>query len=275
MKKITIIILGLMIVLTCINTSWAGTANLQVIPNSVDIGSNFNGIDLTISGNMPMSSDVYIKISSPSDSVLELSKKGKVGFFWLNVENTVVSNVPKLYQIISSKPLSQVPPNLRNELGLNTDFSSVYSTGEVVKQSDSGSVRLSKKEADNYLKALVGIYKGNHLYDVKENAVIIKGDKFEAVAKLPPNIPQEKCNVTVYAIKDGKLISTVSTPFNVAGVGIVRWLSNEAIYSGPEYGFIAVLFALAFGAGVALFFGFIENLLNKGNPTGFSPGAGH
>ncbi|MFZ5632681.1 MAG: TIGR02186 family protein [Bacillota bacterium] len=275
MKKLLIFMLGLMIVLAFINTAGAGEASLRVVPDRIDIGPNFNGAELTITGDAPEGSDIYIKVSSPNDSVLHLSKKGKVGLFWMNVENTVVTSVPKLYRIISSAPFSRVPPALQGELGISPDFSEIYTRSVVVKRSDKGPARLAKEDAGKYIGALIDIYKDNGLYGVAENAVMARDGKFQAVVKLPPNIPQEKCSVTVYAVREGKVAGTVSAPFQVRGVGLVRWLGNEAIYNGPEYGFIAVLLALAFGTGIALLFSFVENAINNGVKTGLNHGAGH
>ncbi|MCL6477542.1 MAG: TIGR02186 family protein [Peptococcaceae bacterium] len=275
MKKILFFMLVLVIVITCVNTALAGEESLRVVPDRIDIGPGFNGAELTITGNAPEGSDIYIKVTSPDDSVLQLSKKGKVGLFWMNVENTVVTNVPKLYRVVSSAPFSRMPPALQGELGINPDFSGIYSGVQVVKHTDSGTVRLPDKDAGKYVEALIGIYKDNGLYGTGENTVQAGEGKFKAVVKLPPNIPQEKCTVTVYAVRDGKVVSTASAPFKVSGVGLVRWLGNEAIYNGPEYGFIAVLLALAFGAGIAQLFSLVENAMGGGEKTGLSHGAGH
>jgi hypothetical protein len=273
MKKIIITILPLMIVLTCISAAWAGEATVSVSPGRVDIGANFNGAELTVTGEAPEGSDIYVKVSSPDDSVLQLSKKGKVGLFWLNVENTVVTNIPKLYQLISSGSLDRLPSG--NELEINRDFSQVYSKAVVVKHTEDGPVRLPREDADKYVSALIDIYKNNGLYSVRENAVAVENGKFRANIILPPGVPQEKCSVTVYAVKDGRLVGTATVPFKVSATGVVRWLSGEAIYSGPEYGFIAVMTALAFGTVVALLFTYIEGALSGGRKNGLSPGAGH
>lgn len=275
MKKIIFLMLGLMLALTCASAAQAGGAGLDVFPGRVDIGPDFNGAELTITGEAPMGSDIYIKVSSPDDSVLELNRKGKVWLFWMNVENTTVTDVPKLYLVLSSAPLDSAPADLRTKLGISGDFSYIYSRAVVKKHTENGSVKLPKESADSYVSALVDIYRKSGLYGIKEKAVSVKDGKFTAKVMLPPNIPHEKCSVTAYAVKDGVLLDNASDSFSVAGVGLVRWLSRESIFYGPEYGFMAVLIALAFGAGIAVLFSKIESMLGKGKNTGFSAGAGH
>lgn len=275
MKKITCAALTAVLVLIFICPVFAGTAtSINIDPDIIEIGSTFNGTPITISGTVPEGSDVFVKIASPYDSVLQLDKKGKVGLFWMNVENTVVKNVPKLYQIVSSTPLAGVNPVLAKEMGVSPDFSDAFVKAVAVRHAGENSSTLTGDSAVDYFKAMTDIYKQNHLYDVKENAIKIKDGQYEASFYLPPNIPQEKCAVTVYTVKNGQITSSVTSPFRVDGIGMVRWLSREAIYDGPEYGFLAVMIALGFGAAVAFMFSYLEGLIS-GKKAEFGAGGGH
>ncbi|GBF33276.1 transmembrane protein co-occuring with sulfite exporter TauE/SafE [Desulfocucumis palustris] len=275
MKKILLVILALTFAMSFSGLALAQDPGIRVSPANIDIGMNFKGADLDITGNVPRGADIFIKVSSPNDLRLELDKKGKVGPFWMNVENTTVTNVPKLYQIISSKPLAELSGDIKKQTGIDQTFGPIYAWAKVEKHSDDGLVELPADKAKTYISALVDIYRKSGLYAVNENAVSINGDRFNARVKLPPNIPQEKCTVTVYAVKDGRIVDTSLVPFNVASVGMVRWFNSEAIYDGPQYGFIAVMLALAFGTAVAFLFSYLENILSGGKTTGFNPGASH
>lgn len=277
MKKYIIFLSAFLILFACakFNPVRAEGAGVDVSPQRVEIGLDFKWAELSVSGTAPDGSHVYIKVASPDDSVMELAKKGKVGLFWLNVENVRVTDFPKLYQVVSSKPLDMLPEALRDDLGLNHDFSYVYSRAEVVRRSENGPVQLSGEDADEYIAALIGINKKKGLYTVRENIVDVEGAKFHASIFLPPNVPKEKCRVTVYAVSDGKLVSSKSATFEVDSVGMTRWLHRKAIYDGPMYGFMAVMIAIAFGTGVAMIFSYIENVLSGGQKTSFNPGTGH
>lgn len=275
MKKMIIFLLGLMIVLTCISPALAADTGITVSPSRVMIGPGFNGAELAVSGEAPTGADIYIKVASPDDSVLDLSKKGKVGLFWMNVENTTVSGVPKLYQVYSSGTLDRLTPDLQKDTGISPGFAPIYTSARVFRHSGEGPVQLSGEKAGSYVAALVDIYRENGLYAIRENSVSAAEGKFKADIKLPPNVPQEKCSITVYAVRGGKIVATAGAPFEIAGTGVVRWLSREAIYNGPEYGFMAVMFALAFGAGIAFIFSYLEGLFGGGKGSGMSAGAGH
>ncbi|WP_051273265.1 TIGR02186 family protein [Desulfotruncus alcoholivorax] len=273
-KTVRLAATALMIVLVCAIPALAETAPV-VSPQQVNIGLNFKGADLTVSGAVPEGADVYIKVTSPNDSVLELNKKGRVGGMWMNVENTEVSNVPKLYQIISSQKITVLPQELREELGLTQDFEPIYQNAIVEKKTDSGSVPLSGSEARSFVSSLIKIYQKSGLYAVNENAVKIEHGQYRATIQLPPNIPQETCQVTVYTVKGGSLLGSAVKTFNVNTVGITSWLNHEAIVDGPTYGLIAVLIALFFGTGIAFLFGYIEKIVSGGKSSGFNAGASH
>ena len=100
------------------------------------------------------------------------------------------------------------------------------------------------------------------MYGLNESTVQVKDGNFKASLQLPANIPQEKCNVTVYFIKGGKVIGTSNESFNVETVGIVKWLNDQAIYDGPSYGFMSVMIALIVGAAIAYLFIFLESRKN-------------
>lgn len=275
MKKSVVLLLVLVLVVACASVAWAGPVDVSVWPDKIDVGLNFKGADLSVSGTVPEGSDVYVKVVSPFDSVLQLSQKGRVGLFWMNIENVNVTKVPKLYQVLSSAPLDNLPSEFGIQYGLMTDFDPVYQNALVTKHGEEDSVGLSQREADVYVDSLVNIYKKSGLYAVDENAVMVNGSRFEASVPLPPNMPQEECEVTVYAVKNGVLVDKQSVPLQVGSIGLVSWLNHEAIYDGPNYGFMAVFIALACGTGIALLFSYLERLLTGDKTKGFDAGASH
>ena len=259
MKRWMAVLLGLMFLFSFTRQGIAAENKITISPDKVEVGLNFKGATLDISGSVPENAGVYIKVSSPNDSILDLSKKGKVSLFWMNVENTSVTKVPKLYQVLSSRPLSDLTEDQQKSLGIDQNFSAVFQAAEVDKHSESGPVKLEKSEANEFISSLVTIYKKAGLYGINESAVQVNDGHFNARLQLPANIPQEKCNVTVYFIKGGEVIGTSNESFNVETVGIVKWLNNEAIYDGPSYGFLSVIIALMVGAAIAFLFIFLEN----------------
>ena len=258
MKRLVVVLLGLMFSFSFASQGMAAENKLTISPDKVDVSLNFKGTTLNISGSVPDNAGVYIKVSSPNDSILDLSKKGKVSLFWMNVENTSVTKVPKLYQVLSSRPLSELTEDLQEKLGIDQNFSAVFQAAEVSGHSENGSVKLEGSEANEFISSLVTIYKKAGLYGLNESTVQVNDGHFNASLQLPANIPQEKSNVTVYFMKDGKVLGTSNDSFDVETVGIVKWLNSLAIYDGPSYGFMSVMIALIVGTAIAYLFIFLE-----------------
>jgi len=275
MKAKIVIPFVLVIILSWITTAWAAETGLDIYPRNVHIGLSFNGTEITVSGRAPDDAEIYVKVSSPADSIMGMNKKGKVGMFWLNTERIRVTEVPKLYHIISSAPLSQVSADLRQQLGLGGDFPEIYSRAIISKHREDGWVPVTGEEALEYIEASVDINKKNGLYFTGENSVMVEDGKFSGKVNLPPSIPQETCNVTVYAIRDGKLLDTKTGSFNVSSTGVVQWLNRMAVYDGPSYGLIAVILALISGVLITTLFNYTESLLGGSKKPGISQGLNH
>lgn len=261
MKLRAIIPLGLVILSSLMTTALAAENDFDINPRSVQIGLNFNGSEITVSGRAPEGAHIYVKVSSPADSIIEMNKKGKAGIFWLNTEKIRETEVPKLFHIISSAPLIQAPAELRQELGLDGDFTEIYSRAIISKHREGGWAPVTGEEARKYIEASVNINRKNGLYFIGENSVMVEDGKFSGKLNLPPGIPQESCNVTVYAIRDGKLLDTKTGAFDVSSAGVVKWLNTMAVYDGPSYGIIAVIFALVCGMLITALFNYTEAFL--------------
>ncbi|MFZ5647658.1 MAG: TIGR02186 family protein [Bacillota bacterium] len=253
----------------------AAGADLDINPRNIDVGLIYNGSEITFGGTVPDGAEVYVKITSPDHSVMELNKKGKVGLFWLNTERSRVSRVPKLYHIVSSAPLSGLPEDLKQKLGLSNVFSDIYARAKVDIHRGEGWEPVPVEEAYEYVEAFVAISGKNGLYSVGEGQVDVGGSYFRGKVKLPPGIPQEKCSITVFAVKDGKLLDTLYGTFDVSGTGLVSWFNSMAVSDGPTYGLVAVVFALVFGVAITSLFNYIETLLSGGKKTDLSLESSH
>lgn len=259
MKRRAVILLSILCLLIFAGQGMAAESQIAVSPDKVSVGLNFKGADLAISGDVPDNAQVCIKVTSPNDGILDLSKKGKVSLFWMNVENISVTNVPKLYQVFTSQPLTEVPENLQRELGIDKNYSAVYAGAEVKKHSDSGALTLGKSEAGEFVNSMVGLFSEGGLYGIHERGVQTGEGRFKADLKLPANIPQEECQVTVYFLKEGQVMGTSAKTFKVETTGVVKWLNDLAIYDGPAYGYMSVLIALLVGSAIAFLFIFLDN----------------
>lgn len=260
--KAKLIILPVLLILLLHTTAAAG-AGLDITPGNINIGLIYSGSELKFSGTAPGGADIYVKITSPEDLVMELNRKGKVGLFWLNTERSKVSGVPKLYHVLSSAPMDRIPGHLKKELGLSEGFEDIYTRARVSVHRKEGWEPAAAGEFHDYIEAFIGISRKNGLYAVGEN-LSVNGSEFRGRVKLPPGIPQERSSVTVYAIKDGILLDTMQGYFDVSGTAPVRWLNRMAVYDGPIYGLMAVVLALVFGVAITALFNCLESLWGGG-----------
>jgi hypothetical protein len=83
---------------------------LQVWPDSVEIGAFFNGQGVKISGKIPPGAQAVVEITGPTATEI-LMRKGRRSGLWMNVGELEVQGAPSLYLAAStSPPLLQDPP---------------------------------------------------------------------------------------------------------------------------------------------------------------------
>ncbi|KJS01573.1 MAG: hypothetical protein VR68_04685 [Peptococcaceae bacterium BRH_c4a] len=275
MKAKIVIPLLSVIILSLITAAWAAETGLDIYPRNVHIGLGFNGAEITVSGRAPDDAGIFVKVSSPADSITVMNKKGKVGMFWLNTERVRMTEVPRLYHIISSAPFSQVSADLRQQLGLGGDFPEIYSRAIIDKHREDDWVPVTGEEALEYIEASIGINRKNGLYFTGEKSVKVEDGKFSGKVRLPPGIPQETIDVTMYAIRDGQLLDIKTGSINVSSTGIIQWLNIMAFYDGPSYGLIAVIIALVSGVLITTLFNYAESLLGGSEKPGIGRELNH
>ncbi|HHW42631.1 MAG TPA: hypothetical protein GXX25_02280 [Desulfotomaculum sp.] len=240
--------------------AWAGLVNVTADPDRIDVGLNFSGRTVTITGTAPPDSDIYIKLVSPARNVM-LNKKGRVGFLWMNVAQAEVEGIPKMYQIYSSAPIDRLSPILQEETGIDKNYDAVRSTAVIKETAGNNSRRLSGADGKDYLDALINMYQKNNLYLVNEKAVERNGSQFYLTVNLPGSAAHGDSLVTAYAVKNGRILGQSESKINVQPVGVVGWARTMAKTNGPLYGTYAVLIALAAGLLIDLLFNYLEKLI--------------
>lgn len=237
--------------------------SLTVSPPVIDMGLNFKGAALAISGTAPAGSDVYIKIVSPPRKE-KLNKKGKVGFFWMNVKQAEIENIPKMYLLYSSAPIGLLSPELQKEIGVDLNFAAVRSQTEITERQGEKKSRLTGEEGKDYLDALIGSYMKKGLYTVGENTVTTRNEggqkAFAVTVPLPAETAHGTTTVTAYAVKDGTLAGKCTGTFTARPAGIAGWVLRTAKMEGPLYGTFAVFIALLAGVTIDLLFTSLEKL---------------
>ncbi|OAT80820.1 TIGR02186 family protein [Desulfotomaculum copahuensis] len=258
-KTLTCLLVAMVVFLGSVPAALAGVVSVNTDPQQINVGLNFSGQTVSISGAAPADSDIYIKLVSPTRNV-DLSRKGKVGPLWMNVAQAEVEGIPKMYQVFSSAKISALPPDLQDETGIEPGFKSVRDATTIKEASGNQTRKLSGREGKEYLDALIKMYQKDNLYTIKENAIQRSGDSYRLSVPLPASVAQGETVITAYAVKDGKILGQSKANINVRPVGLVGWARTMAKTNGPLYGTYAVFIALAAGLGIDMLFNYLEKL---------------
>ncbi|MBI5640377.1 MAG: TIGR02186 family protein [Nitrospirae bacterium] len=233
-------------------TAHTASATLTAKANHDHIEVNFfyHGSTVSVSGITDPGTELIIKIASPEGHE-SLKQKGKVGgILWMNVGTLKFEHVPNLYSIHSTRKLEEMLeqkeldrfviglPALNRHAELNPSSGEDEKTkwfGEFVKYKESSKLyasssgRIEMKEKD-----------GKQSYYIN--------------TEWPYQAPPGDYLVTVYAVKNGKVVETAEAKVNVEQVGLVKTLAGMAKNNAVLYGLISIISALGAGFGVGLVF---------------------
>ena len=82
--------------------------NLSVTPEVIRINAFYKGTDVEVSADLPIDcTGAVVKIQG-DDEEITLKRKGRVYFFWLNIDDVTISDAPDVYILNSSIPLDRL-----------------------------------------------------------------------------------------------------------------------------------------------------------------------
>lgn len=223
---------------------------LKVNHDHIKIDFFYHGNVITVSGASDPGTNIIVKITSPEVHQI-FKKKGKVaGLFWMNTGTLNFERVPNLYFIYSTKNIEELLSSEerdKNIIGYDALLKSIEIT-PIENESD-------KKR---WFNEFVKFKEASKLYKVSANGVEIaeKGNIQNYYLKLswPYQAPPDEYTVTVYAVRDGKIIDKAETKLIVEQVGIVKTLARMAKENGALYGIISIAVAIIAGFAVGMIF---------------------
>lgn len=221
-----------------------------VEPKQIEVGSFFNGKDISVKAIFPCDCDLAVRVWGPRED-LKLMRKGRVGGLWFNVEHVTFLNIPKVYLLWTSrKPPGDGGKSLRE---LKFDYASVLSGSLQGKNPEEELVLIHElvklKEYDNLYHILEGTVRTQPL----ERTILSQA---EVVLHLPTKIFPGSYALELLAFKEGKSTLLKSYPLKVQLTDLPAALSNLATQNGLFYGLLAVAVAALSGLGIGIFFGF-------------------
>jgi hypothetical protein len=246
-------------------------SELVVSPETVDIGLDFSGADVTISGTTPEGADVVLVVEGPLDSV-KMRKTGKVmGLLWMTVEQAQVEDMPAFHIVGSSEPIeSLLSREQQVRLGVSPECSDILDRAEAVDPDDGSP--LSEEKQTEFVTALRDKYIREGRYTpwrcyheagaaecdtATPSGGIIRPDDdghWETSISLPSDAPLGEYSVEAYYVRDGQEVGAASASFNVEKVGVVDTLGSMAEDNAVVYAAISLAIAIAIGLTIGFVF---------------------
>lgn len=231
----------------------SSSAELTIKANHdhIKIGFFYNGNTVSVGGVSDPGVDLVIKIAS-AEGRQTLRKKGKLGgLLWMNVGNLNFEHVPNLYFIYSTKRLDEIlaPEEMDKYL---IGYQSLERHTVISPLSD-------EKEKDRWFNEFIRFKEFTRLYSTSYGRISLsEGDKkqqaYQILLDWPYQAQPGSYTVTVYGIRDKRVIEKAEATVLVEQVGSVKTLSTMAKNNGALYGILSISIALVTGFGVGMIF---------------------
>jgi uncharacterized protein (TIGR02186 family) len=245
-------LIAAVITLSVVIYSGMASAELTADTNHshITIGFFYHGSSMSVKGVYDPEADLIIKLTSP-DGHEALKRKGKVGgVLWMNVGSLDIKSVPGVYFLHSTKKIEDI-------LSAQEMQRHVIGYPALQKHAQMSPVA-DEAEKAKWFEEFVKFKERSRLYSESTGKISLtqnngKGNYY-IKTEWPYQVPPGKYDVTVYAVKNGKVSETAQSSITVEQVGTVKTLADMAKNNGALYGIISILIALGAGFGVGMIF---------------------
>jgi len=228
------------------------SAELTIKTNHDHINIDFfyHGSTVNVSGISDPDTDLIIKITSP-ESHQSLRQKGKIGgILWMNVGTINFENAPSLYFLTSTKK----PDDILSKDEMAKDivgYEALKNHVELtpVKNEDEKTVWFNEFVKYKEHSKLYSVISGNITFTRKNGK-----QEYSTLFGWPYQAAPGEYTVTVYAVKNNRVIDEAESRVQVEQAGLVKTLADMAKNNASVYGLLSILAALGAGFGVGLIF---------------------
>lgn len=248
------IILLLLVEFLILNFKFAGPADAMLTAKAnhdhITIDFFYHGSTVSIKGESDPNVDLVIKITSPEGHQV-LKQKGKVGgVLWMNVGQLKFENTPNFYGLYSTKKVEDI---------LKPEEMTKYVIGYPALEKHVAISPVSNdQEKAKWFEEFVKFKESQKVYAYSPGAITTtaKTDRQEyfIMTDWPYQAAPGDYLVTVYAVKNGKVLEQAESKVNVEQVGAVKLLASMAKDQAALYGFLSIGIALSAGFGVGMVF---------------------
>ncbi len=247
MKRIAAIIAVLVFTLAPLKAH--SMLNIKANHDHIKVDFFYHGSTVSIKGASDPDVDLVIKIAS-ADGRHALKQKGKVGgVLWMNVGDFKVDKVPGLYFIHSTKRIEDLLSPAEAEASV---IGYPALKAHAVCELENG------QERARWLDEFIKYKEHGKLYGGSVGKIGTKPgggqQEFYINTPWPYQAAPGNYTVTVYAVKDQKVIEKAEANVEVEQAGLVKELSGMARTRPALYGLLSVGVALLAGFAVGLVF---------------------
>jgi len=211
----------------------------------------YHGSSVSVKGESDPNVDLVIKITSP-EGEQQLKQKGKVaGMLWMNVGKLKFERTPNFYSVYSTKKLDDM---------LSKEEQEKYVIGyPALKTHVEVTPVANAEEKTRWFDEFVKFKEDSHVYAASAGKIstttLANGrQEYYILTDWPYQAAPGDYLVTVYAVKNNKVIEQAGSKVNVEQVGMVKTLATMAKNDAALYGFLSIGIALCAGFGVGLVF---------------------
>ncbi len=251
-KKLTLTLIGIVVIAIA---TWAGDASAMLTAKAnhdhITIDFFYHGSSVSIRGISDPGTDLVIKITSPEGHQL-LKKKGKVGgMLWMNVGQLKFENTPNFYELFSTKKIEDI-------LSTEEMDKNVIGFPALAKHVEITPVE-NEAEKAKWFEEFVKFKEDSRVYSSSAGNITFSKNaegkqEYFIMTDWPYQAQPGDYLVTVYAVKDHKVVEQATSQVNVAQVGMVKSLAGMAKDTPAVYGFLSIGVALGAGFGVSMVF---------------------
>jgi len=214
--------------------------SLKIVPDQIRIGTFYHGTEIQVSANVA-ACDGAVIILEGSEEKVELNRKGREAFIWMNVAQITISGLPQAYIMAASDKLDNICSKETQEK-LSLGLESLRPQMEV--HSDQS---LTGEEFDQFLKLKNhnGTYDTNNKINLK--SVSSGRQEISSILPIPSQMSPGTYKIHLYCFRQGNLVQGEIGSLKIERVGLPELMINLANKHAAVYGLLAIVIAMAVG----------------------------
>lgn len=217
----------------------AAAADLLLSPRHVDIGTFFDGTQISLEAEIPAGAEAVVEVIGTTGDIA-LMRKGRRGGLWMSVGEIQINQTPNLYLVITSSPHLPELTDATMPWGFDALKSQITFSGS-----------LDAHEKERFSKEFIQLKESEGLFGIIPGGLKIipsaAGEKVSGSFQLPAKVAPGDYQVRLSVIQDGKLIEQKTETIKVNMVGFPAAMASLAFNHSALYGLIAVLLAIIVG----------------------------